>query len=88
MSFIGATGLNSFEEEIQGTSNYIPSRVLEVQAMEKVIMDDISNYLKRLHTELKSEKGYEGSTLTEPPLLGTGLHFRIETQEYLVGNPR
>ena len=56
--------------------------------MENVNMYDTSNYIKRLHTELKNEIGYEGSTLTEPPLLGTGLHFRIETQEYLVGNPR
>ena len=78
MSFIGATGLNSFQEEIQDISNYIESRVLEVQSMENVNMTDTSNYTKRLHTELKNEIGYEGSTLTNPPLFGTGLYFRIE----------
>ena len=88
MSFIGATGLNSFQEEIQDTCNYIASRVLEVQSIENVNMTDTSNYTKRLHTELKNEIGYEGSTLTNPPLFGTGLYFRIETQEYLVGNPK
>lgn len=88
MSFIGATGLSSFEEDIQDTSNYIASRVLEVQAQENVDMEHTSNYVKRIHTEIKNEIGIEGITITNPPFFGTGLYGRIEKQEYLVGNPR
>jgi len=90
MSFIGATGLNSFEEDIQDTSNYIASRVLEVQSQEILDNGNTSNYVKRLHTELRDEIGYEIGYNPDPLYIAvpTGLYARIEVQETFVGNPK
>ena len=76
MSFIGATGLNSFEEEIAN-----------LQTVQSVQEQNESELSERLD-ELEEKVGEEGVTETDPPLLGTGLFGRIELQETLVGNPK
>ena len=97
MVFTGATGLDSFEEEIENTSNYIlsvfDSVLASANGFTSLEEQNTSNYIERVDIKLDSlrdEVGYEVGYNPDPTYIAvpTGLYARIEVQETLVGNPK
>jgi len=90
MSFIGATGLNTFDEEIQNTSNYATriafnssnytSNVsLDSSSYTSNVSLYSSNYTGRINKELSDRIGFPASLF--PPSFPSRVYVPIKSQE-------
>ena len=88
MSYIGALGINKFEEEIEDVSNTLVSRIVSdinytsnyVLSTSNILVGrirDTSNYADRLDLRIKALEGTEGSpaniSLGIPAIPSTGM---------------
>jgi len=94
MSFIGATGLNTFDEEIENTSNYATRISLDSSNYTSNVSFNSSNctgnvslnssnYTERIELELSDRIGFPASLF--PLTLPSGVYMPMKAQELEIG---